>query len=69
MEISVVVASRPNVAPRDDLDVGVVADRLGFHELWIGEGWVWDGFVLAALIASRTERIANDRGADSRVRS
>jgi probable F420-dependent oxidoreductase len=57
MEISVVVASRPNVPPKEDLEVAVVADRLGFHELWIGEGWVWDAFVLATAIASRTDRI------------
>ena len=58
MELSVVVASRPNVAPEQDVEVGVVADRLGFGELWIGEGWVWDAFVLATVIATRTDRIA-----------
>ncbi|WP_052665575.1 LLM class F420-dependent oxidoreductase [Nitriliruptor alkaliphilus] len=57
MEISVVVAARPDVPPQEDLEVGVMADRLGFHELWIGEGWVWDAFVLATAIASRTDRI------------
>ncbi|MFA9431990.1 LLM class F420-dependent oxidoreductase [Egicoccus sp. AB-alg2] len=58
MKISVVVASRPDVAPSDDLAVAATADRLGFGELWIGEGWVWDAFVLATAIAARTDRIA-----------
>jgi alkanesulfonate monooxygenase SsuD/methylene tetrahydromethanopterin reductase-like flavin-dependent oxidoreductase (luciferase family) len=57
MKISVVVASRPNVPPPEDLEVGVTADRLGFHELWVGEGWVWDAFVLATALASRTDHI------------
>ena len=57
MELSVVVASRPNVTPQEDIEVGVMADRLDFGELWIGEGWVWDAFVLATNIALRTDRI------------
>lgn len=57
MKISVVVASRPNVPPQEDLEVAMVADRLGFRELWIGEGWVWDAFVLATAIATRTDEI------------
>lgn len=58
MDISVVVASRPEVPPSEDLAVAEVADRLGFGEVWIGEGWVWDSFVLATAIAARTDRIS-----------
>lgn len=58
MDLSVVVASRPQTPPEDDLAVAAVADRLGFGELWVGEGWVWDAFVLATAIAARTERAA-----------
>lgn len=58
MDISVVVASRPEVPPPEDLAVAGVADRLGFGEVWIGEGWVWDSFVLATAIAARTDRIS-----------
>lgn len=31
------------------------ADRLGYGELWIGEGWVWDPFALATAIGLATE--------------
>lgn len=57
MEIHVVVASRPDAEPQEDIAIGVMADRLGFRELWVGEGWVWDSFVLATAIAERTDRI------------
>ncbi len=58
MDISVVVASRPNRPPQQDLLTAVVADRLGYGEVWVGEGWVWDCFVLATAIGLATERIA-----------
>ena len=58
MEISVVVSSRPERPPEEDLRTGAVADRLGFRELWVGEGWVWDCFALATAIGLDTERIA-----------
>jgi probable F420-dependent oxidoreductase len=58
MEISVAVGARPEVSPEDDLRTAMVADRLGYGELWIGEGWVWDCFVLATAIGVATERIA-----------
>src|SRR5919197_174550 len=57
MQISVAVAARPNVAPEDELRTAVLADRLGYSELWIGEGWVWDSFALATAIGAATERI------------
>jgi probable F420-dependent oxidoreductase len=58
MEISVAVAARPNVPPQEELRTGVLADRLGYRELWIGEGWVWDSFALATAIGVATEQIA-----------
>ncbi|MFL6087188.1 MAG: LLM class flavin-dependent oxidoreductase [Mycobacterium sp.] len=58
MEISVVVASRPNRPPEQDLSTAVVADRLGFGEVWVSEGWVWDCFVLATAIGLATDHIA-----------
>ena len=58
MRISVAVASRPNVSPEGELDTAVLADRLGYDELWVGDGWVWDCFVLATAIGAATERIA-----------
>jgi probable F420-dependent oxidoreductase len=58
MDISVVVASRPNRPPEQDLLTAVVADRLGYGEVWIGEGWVWDCFALATAIGLATDQIA-----------
>jgi alkanesulfonate monooxygenase SsuD/methylene tetrahydromethanopterin reductase-like flavin-dependent oxidoreductase (luciferase family) len=58
MEISVAVAARPKVPPEDELRTAVLADRLGYGELWIGDVWVWDCFVLATAIGSATKEIA-----------
>ena len=57
MDISVVVASRPNVAPEEELRTAVLADRLGYADLWVGEGFVWDAFALATAAGLATERI------------
>jgi probable F420-dependent oxidoreductase len=58
MDISVVVASRPNRPPEQDLLTAVVADRLGYGEVWVGEGWVWDCFALATAIGLATDHVA-----------
>jgi probable F420-dependent oxidoreductase len=58
MELSVVVGSRPEVTPDEELRTAALAERLGYNELWIGEGWVWDSFALATAIGVATERIA-----------
>jgi alkanesulfonate monooxygenase SsuD/methylene tetrahydromethanopterin reductase-like flavin-dependent oxidoreductase (luciferase family) len=58
MEISVAVAARPSVPPEEELRTAVLADRLGYSELWVGEGWVWDSFALATAIGVATEQIA-----------
>jgi probable F420-dependent oxidoreductase len=57
MEVSVAVGTRPEVPPEDELRMAVLADRLGYGELWVGEGWVWDAFVLATALGVATERI------------
>lgn len=58
MELSVVVAARPDVPPEQELRIAMVADRLGYPELWVGEGFVWDAFALATAAGLRTDRIA-----------
>jgi probable F420-dependent oxidoreductase len=58
MDINVVVASRPNRPPEQDLLMAVIADRLGYGEVWVGEGWVWDCFALATAIGLATDHIA-----------
>jgi probable F420-dependent oxidoreductase len=57
MEVSVAVGTRPEVPPEDELRMAVMADRLGYAELWVGEGWAWDAFVLATALGVATERI------------
>ncbi|OLT00773.1 LLM class F420-dependent oxidoreductase [Pseudonocardia sp. CNS-004] len=58
MELTVVIASRPDVPPEEELRTAVVADRLGYRDLWVGEGWVWDAFALATAAGLATEQIA-----------
>jgi probable F420-dependent oxidoreductase len=58
MDINVAVATRPNRPPEQDLLIAVIADRLGYGEVWVGEGWVWDCFALATAIGLATDRIA-----------
>jgi probable F420-dependent oxidoreductase len=57
MEISVAIATRPDVPLEEELRMAALADRLGYGELWVGEGWVWDSFALATAIGVATERI------------
>jgi probable F420-dependent oxidoreductase len=58
MQISVAVAARPNVSPEEELRTAGLVDRLGYSELWVGEGWVWDSFALATAIGVATRRVA-----------
>ena len=58
MEVSVAVSTRPGASPEEEMRTAVLADRLGYGELWIGDGWVWDAFVLATAVGLATERIA-----------
>lgn len=63
MDISVVAAAREDDRPpKEALTVATLADRLGYGEVWIGEGPTWDAFVLATAIGLRTERIAMTAG-------
>jgi probable F420-dependent oxidoreductase len=57
MKVSVAVGTRPAVAAEEELRMAVLADRLGYAELWVGEGWAWDAFVLATALGVATERI------------
>jgi probable F420-dependent oxidoreductase len=57
MKVTVVVASRPNRPPDEDLLTASNADRLGYPEVWVGEGFVWDSFALATAIGLATDRV------------
>ncbi|MFI1358808.1 LLM class F420-dependent oxidoreductase [Streptomyces sp. NPDC020898] len=63
MDISVVAAAREDDSPVDEpVRVGVVADRLGYREVWAGEGPTWDAFVLATAIGLATRHVALTAG-------
>ncbi|MFV0136823.1 LLM class F420-dependent oxidoreductase [Streptomyces sp. HMX87] len=63
MDISVVAAAREDDRSVDEpLQVAAVADRLGYGEVWVGEGPTWDAFVLATAIGRATERVALTAG-------
>lgn len=63
MDISVVaVAREDDSAVEEPVRVAVAVDRLGYREVWAGEGPTWDSFVLAAAIGRATERVALTAG-------
>ncbi|MGW1718156.1 LLM class F420-dependent oxidoreductase [Streptomyces sp. NPDC002156] len=63
MDFSVVAAAREDGGQVDEpVRVGVAADRLGFREVWAGEGPTWDAFVLATAIGLATGRVALTAG-------
>ncbi|MEU0949581.1 LLM class F420-dependent oxidoreductase [Streptomyces canus] len=63
MDFSVVAVAREDDSPVEEpLRVAVAADRLGYREVWAGEGPTWDSFVLATAIGRATERVALTAG-------
>jgi probable F420-dependent oxidoreductase len=58
MEISAVAGMWLDRPPEEALHTAVLADRLGYDELWIGETGTWDAFSLATAIGLATDRIA-----------
>lgn len=58
MDISAVVGMWLDRPPEEALHTAVLADRLGFGELWIGETGTWDAFALATAIGLATDKIA-----------
>jgi probable F420-dependent oxidoreductase len=63
VKISVVAAAREDEQPPlEAVDVAVLADRLGYGEVWLGEGATWDAFALAAAVGRATSRIAITAG-------
>ncbi|MEV6175385.1 LLM class F420-dependent oxidoreductase [Streptomyces sp. NPDC051954] len=63
MDISVVAVAREDDSPVEEpLRVAMAADRLGYREVWAGEGPTWDAFVLATAIGRATERVALTAG-------
>ena len=51
------IAARPNVPAEAELRTAGLADRLGFADLWVGEGFVWDAFALATAAGRETRDV------------
>jgi probable F420-dependent oxidoreductase len=63
MDISVVAAAREDqTSPLEALEIARTADRLGYREVWVGEGPTWDAFALATAIGMRTSTVALTAG-------
>jgi probable F420-dependent oxidoreductase len=63
VKVTVVAAAREDDRPPlEAVDVAVLADRLGYGEVWLGEGATWDSFALAAAVGKATSRIAVTAG-------
>src|SRR3954451_11238190 len=63
MDISVVAAAREDDSPPlATVEIARTADRLGYGEVWLGEGPTWDSFALATAVGLRTSRIALTAG-------
>ncbi|WP_367324194.1 LLM class F420-dependent oxidoreductase [Streptomyces sp. HUAS ZL42] len=63
MDISVVAVAREDDGPVDEpVRVAALADRLGYREVWAGEGPTWDAFVLATAIGWVTGRVTVTAG-------
>jgi probable F420-dependent oxidoreductase len=58
MKISAVAGMWLDRPPEEALHTAVLADRVGFDELWIGESGTWDAFALATAVGLATDRIA-----------
>src|SRR5687767_7999895 len=56
--LSVVLGLWQHRDPLENVEVGTIADQLGYHELWIGEMATFDAFALATAIGLRTTSIA-----------
>ncbi|MFF9212269.1 MULTISPECIES: LLM class F420-dependent oxidoreductase [unclassified Streptomyces] len=63
MDVSVVAVAREDDSPVEEpLRIAELADRLGYREVWVGEGPTWDAFVLATAIGAATRRVALTAG-------
>jgi probable F420-dependent oxidoreductase len=58
MRISAAIGNWLDRPPEEALHTAVLADRLGYEELWIGEIDTWDAFSLATAVGLATDQIA-----------
>jgi probable F420-dependent oxidoreductase len=58
MKLSVVTPLWQDRPAAENLDIAMLADRLGFPELWIGEMATYDAFAFATAVGHKTAQIA-----------
>jgi probable F420-dependent oxidoreductase len=58
MKFSVVTPLWQDRPASENLEVAVLADRLGFGELWVGEMATYDAFSFATVVGQNTKQIA-----------
>lgn len=58
----VAAAREDDRPPLEAVRVAELADRLGYGEVWLGEGPTWDAFALAAAVGQRTRRVTLTAG-------
>lgn len=57
MDIAVYLAYAPWIPLDEQLELGRLADRLGFHSAWVAETWGQDATAVLAALAATTHRI------------
>ncbi|MFT5441625.1 MAG: alkanesulfonate monooxygenase SsuD, partial [Myxococcota bacterium] len=58
MSLSVVAPLWQDRPPEENLQVALLADRLGYAELWIGEMATYDAFAFATAAGAQSSQIA-----------
>jgi len=62
MRAGVFLAYWPWFTPDEQVDLAVLADRLGLDSLWVAEAWGQDAVSVLGLLAGKTDRIALGSG-------
>ena len=62
MRAGLFLAYWPWFSPEEQVELAVLADRLGLDSVWISEAWGQDAVSVLGLLAGRTERVALGSG-------
>src|SRR3954462_277038 len=62
MRAGLFLAYWPWFSPEEQVELAVLADRLGLDSVWISEAWGQDAVSVLGLLAGRTERIGLGSG-------
>lgn len=62
MRAGVFLAYWPWFSPQEQVELAVLADRLGLDSVWVSEAWGQEAVALIAFLAARTTRVALGSG-------